>query len=192
MRHKVWTIVPALAVAAILVWVQFHNVVGAGGLLAIGTPGFTLTDHHGRAVTEADFRGKYLLVYFGYTFCPDVCPTTLSTIVDAMGLLGERADALVPVLITIDPERDTVAALADYVGAFDSRIVGLSGTPKQIAAAARPFQVYYERNGTGADYTMDHSAFTYLLGPDGRRLEAFPHGTQAKEMAQALAARMNR
>jgi cytochrome oxidase Cu insertion factor (SCO1/SenC/PrrC family) len=155
-------------------------------------PQFTLTDHHGRTVTEADFRGRTLLVYFGYTYCPDVCPTTLSSIVDAMSLLGEGADALVPILITIDPERDSAAALADYVGAFDPRIIGLTGTPEQIAAAARPFRVYYERNGTGADYTMDHSAFTYLLGPDGRRLEAFPHGTQAKEMAQALAARMNR
>ncbi len=183
---------PAVAIAASLVWIQFHRVLDVGGYFASDAPEFTLTDHHGRLVTQADFRGKHLLIYFGYTFCPDVCPTSLSTMVEAMGAMGEAADAIVPVMITIDPDRDTVAALADYVAIFDPRIVGLTGTSEQVAAAARPFKVYYDKSGDGPDYSVDHSANTYLLGPDGRRLATFPHGIQAKELAQALAARISK
>ena len=109
-----------------------------------------------------------------------------------LAMLGEAAKDVVPVLITVDPGRDTVTALADYVAVFDPRIVGLTGSPEQIAAAARPFMVYYERIGDGPDYSMDHSANTYLLGPDGRWLETFPHGIQATELAQALTVRMSR
>jgi protein SCO1/2 len=192
MMPNVFKIAPALAVAALLVWVQFHHVLGVGDHLAAASPSFTLTDHHGRTVTEADFRGKYLLIYFGYTYCPDVCPTTLQTITDAMAMMGDAASPLVPILITIDPERDSVGVLADYVAVFDSRFMGLTGSVEQIAAAARPFRVYYGKSGDGPGYTMDHSASTYLLGPDGSWLETFPHGIQAKELAAALASRISR
>lgn len=136
---------------------------------------FSLVNHMGKAVTDEDFRGKWLLVFFGYTFCPDVCPTTLNEIAEVMERLGEKAAKVQPLFITIDPERDKTERMAEYVAAFDPRIVGLTGTPEQIKAAASSFRVYYEKS-TGAEtsdgYLMDHSTALYLMNPDGE-FEAF-------------------
>ncbi len=161
----------------------------AAGQAAIGGP-FTLVDHKGRTVTEQDFRGRYMLVYFGYTFCPDVCPTTLSTIAEAMEILGEKADQIAPVFITVDPHRDTVEQLAAYVPFFDPRLVALTGTEDQIAEATQSFKVYYAKVEEDPDdpesYLMDHSAQTYLMGPDGKFLTFFNHGADAQSMAEGL------
>lgn len=156
--------------------------------LKVGGP-FTLVDHTGKTVTDADFRGRYLLIYFGYTYCPDVCPTTLQTMTEALDLLGEKAEKVQPLFITVDPERDTVKVLADYVKAFHPRLVGLTGTADQIARAAKAYGVYYakaEPSDPDAPYLMDHSSFVYLMGPDGRYLTVFPHGTTPEDMAATL------
>ncbi len=163
------------AVAAVLL-------AGALALLLTGRPApapdsqatavggaFTLTNGNGKTVTAADLRGKYLLVYFGYTFCPDVCPTTLADVAQALDTLGAKADRVQPLFITIDPARDTPAVMRTYVTAFSPRIEGLTGTPDEIAAVAKKYHVYYARHQeAGAqDYTMDHSSVLYVMGPDG-------------------------
>ena len=143
---------------------------GQTAAVSIGGP-FTLTDGNGKQVTDRDFRGKYLLVYFGYTFCPDVCPTTLNQVAAAMQKLGAKAEQVQPLFVTIDPQRDTPSVVRQYAAAFDARLIGLTGTPEQVAQIAREYRVYYavHRTGSGAsDYTMDHSSVIYLIGPDGR------------------------
>jgi len=143
-------------------------------------------------VTEATFHGRWMLVYFGFTYCPDVCPTELQTMSSALDRLGPQARQVVPIFITVDPERDTPAALAEYVKLFDERMVGLTGSKEQIAAAAKAYRVYYARakaNGT-TDYLMDHSSFIYLIGPDGGFRALFRHGIAAQEMAESLKSRL--
>ncbi len=144
---------------------------GAGDAgLSIGGP-FSLTDAEGRSVTDRDLRGRYLLVYFGYTFCPDVCPTTLNTLASALSDMGPEADRLTPVFITVDPWRDTPKVIRDYVTAFSPRLRGLTGTPSQIEAVEREYRVYAARHVTGPgpnDYSMDHTSLLYLMDPRGR------------------------
>jgi len=119
-------------------------------------------------VTDRDFRGKWLIVYFGYTSCPNVCPTAPTNITTALVQLGPLADKIQPIFITVDPDRDTPRALADYVSSFDPRFVALRGTTEQTAAAAAQYRVYYAaRDLGGGDYSVDHSSFIYLVGPDG-------------------------
>ncbi|WP_244458788.1 SCO family protein [Roseomonas fluvialis] len=159
--------------------------------VALGGP-FTLVDQTGRAVTERDFSGRPMLVYFGFTYCPDVCPTELGTIaaaLDAMGPLGER---VTPVFITIDPERDTPAAMADYVSRFHPRMVGLTGSAEQIAQAARAYRVYYAkvRPRDSTDYLMDHSSFIYFVGPDGRVRSLFRPETTPEAIAAAITSQL--
>ncbi|WP_376089725.1 SCO family protein [Roseomonas sp. CCTCC AB2023176] len=161
------------------------------GGVSLGGP-FALTDHTGRAVTDADYRGSFLLVFFGFTFCPDVCPTELQTVAAAMDLLGPQAARVRPLFITVDPARDTPAKLAEYVALFHPAITGLTGTPEQVAAVARAYRVYYARaTPAGAsEYLMDHSAFTYLMGPDGTLRTIFRPGVPAEEIAGALRAQL--
>ncbi|WP_424137713.1 SCO family protein [Roseomonas chloroacetimidivorans] len=150
--------------------------------VAIGGP-FSLTDHRGRAVTERDFAGKPSAVFFGFTFCPDVCPTTLANMTAQMDALGPDADRINWLLISVDHERDTPQVLAQYLEPFDSRIVGLTGTEQQVEGAARSFQVQYRRVPLeGGGYTMDHSASVFLLDAAGRFA-----GTLDYEESQAVA-----
>lgn len=153
----------------------------------IGGP-FHLTDDHGRSVTDADYRGRWMLVDFGYTTCPDVCPTELQTIAAALNKLGPAASRVVPLFITVDPARDTPTVLADYVKLFDPRLIGLTGTSEQIAAAARAYRVYYAKvkpKGT-TTYLMDHSAFMYLMDPQGRFSALFTPTSTADELAAGI------
>lgn len=150
---------------------------------------FSLVDEAAKPVTERDFAGRWMLVYFGYTYCPDVCPTELGTMAAALDLLPPAvAEQLTPVLITIDPERDTPAQLADYVARFHPRLRGLTGSPEQIAEAARRYRVYYAkaRRADAGDYLMDHSSFIYLVGPDGRVRSLFRPDTAPEAMAAAI------
>ncbi len=159
-----------------------------GTAVDVGGP-FTLVAHTGKTVTDADFRGKYLLVNFGYTFCPDVCPTTLQKMALALDELGDDAAAVQPLFITIDPQRDTREVLAAYVAAFDPRIIGLTGSPQQIADVAKAYHAYYAKvdaKDGGDDYLMDHSAFIYLMGPDGRFLTALPYQKSPQEIAETI------
>ncbi|MSO54116.1 MAG: SCO family protein [Rhodospirillales bacterium] len=132
---------------------------------SVGGP-FQLVDQTGRAVTEETFRGKWLLVFFGFTYCPDVCPTTLSDVALALNRLGPLADRVQPVFVSVDTGRDTPEVLAQYTGAFSSRILGLTGTAEQVATAANMYRVFYRRVDQGDTYTMDHSTLLYVMGPD--------------------------
>ena len=155
----------------------------------IGGP-FVLIDHTGKPRTDQDFRGKLLLIYFGYSYCPDVCPTDLQQIALAVDELGSAGEAVQPLFITIDPERDTAPVLKEYVGHFRPGLVGLTGSAREIAAAAKAYRVYYAKVPAadgGDDYLMDHSGFVFLMGPDGRYLTHFTPQTTAKQLAQAIA-----
>ncbi len=149
---------------------------------------FTLTDQNGVERRPEDFRGKLMLVYFGYTFCPDACPTALQDMSRAIDIMGNKGDAVQPIFITIDPARDTVEQMKLYASNFHPRLVALTGTPEQIAAAAKAYRVYYEKGKStgGDDYLMDHTSFIYLMGPDGKYLSHFPPGTTAEQMAAAM------
>ena len=156
--------------------------------VTLGGP-FTLTDETGARVTDETFRGRFMLIYFGFTYCPDVCPTELAKMAAALDLLGEAAEEVVPILISVDPERDTPAALAQYTDLFHPRLIGLTGTEAEIAAAARAYRAYYAkvRTGRGPDeYTMDHSAFIYLMGRRGEFVALFNPETSAEQMAEAM------
>lgn len=174
------------------------TVPSAGGLvlppgLELGGP-FTLTDQAGRTVTDETYRGRWMLVFFGYTFCPDVCPTELQVVGEVMDRLGPKAGRVAPLFVTIDPERDTPPVLADYVKLFDDRLTGLTGTPEQIATIARAYRVYYAkaRPENSTTYLMDHSSFLYLMGPDGRFRTMFRHGASADDIVAALTQYMER
>lgn len=131
-------------------------------------PEFALADADGQTRTGAEFRGKHLLIFFGFTFCPDVCPTTLSDISDWLAELGPDADRLNIALISVDPERDTPAVLADYLSNFDPRIVGLTGSLSEVEKAASGFRAKFEKLARDGDYTMKHTAGVFLFGTDGR------------------------
>ncbi|MCP4326948.1 MAG: SCO family protein [Alphaproteobacteria bacterium] len=162
-----------------------------------GSP-FVLTDHTGKRTTDEDYRGKFMLIAFGYTYCPDVCPTGLQTMSVALDLLGEQADWVQPIFITIDPERDTPEVMKEYVAAFHPSFVGLTGTSQQIAKAAEGFRVYYNKSDIhndegedkdGDEYWMDHTASIYLIGTDGKGLAVFTFGmaaTAVEEMADRM------
>ena len=156
--------------------------------VSIGGP-FELTDGAGHHVTEKSWPGKYLVVYFGYTFCPDVCPTTLNDLAGALEKLGVDADRVQPLFITVDPRRDTPKVIADYAAAFTPRLIGLTGTAEQIAQVAKEYRVYYAEHRTGpgpGDYTMDHSSVIYLMAPDGRFVSVIRADQQADAMATAI------
>jgi protein SCO1/2 len=155
---------------------------------AAGGP-FALTDGSGATVTDQTFRGKWELVFFGYTYCPDLCPTTLSTIADALTELGPLASEIQPLFITIDPQRDMPDVVGAYVKNFDPRIVGLTGSAEAIAAVAAEYKVYYAVHKTGDgpnDYLMDHSGFVYLMSPEGTFARVLSGDTSGKAMADKL------
>jgi protein SCO1 len=161
------------AASLISVWV-LGGFGGSSGDLQASTDtiggAFQLTGADRQRVSDRDFRGKWLIVYFGYTHCPDICPTTLAEVSQILGLLGDDAARIQPLFITIDPERDTPQIVGEYVKQFDDRIIGLAGTAEEVAAAAKAYRVFYAKD-EGADannYFMRHTAFIYVMGPDGR------------------------
>ncbi|MCB1546310.1 MAG: SCO family protein [Hyphomicrobiaceae bacterium] len=159
------------------------------GQARVGGP-FTLVDHQGKTVSDRDFRGKYMLVTFGFTYCPDVCPGGLQVMAGALDLLGDKGKRITPVFISVDPERDTPAQLKLYVASFHPRLVGLTGTPEQVRAVARAYRVYYakvEDKKLTSGYTIDHSAITYLMDPSGKFVTHFRYGITPKALAEGLA-----
>ena len=155
---------------------------------AIGGP-FALVNQDGRPVTEKTFAGRHMLVYFGYTYCPDVCPTELQVMSTALEILGDQSKGIDPVFITIDPERDTMEQMKTYVGHFHPRLQGLTGSPDQIKAAARAYGVYFARardTGATTDYLMDHSSIVFLIGPDGGYVTHFRGGTSPEDRARQI------
>jgi protein SCO1/2 len=184
--------VAAAAFCLLLLAVSYVWLIGGTqptGLPGIGGP-FALTQDNGRIVTQRDFGGKYLLIYFGYTSCPDICPTTLSTIADAMRILGSRADRLQPLFITVDPKRDVSSTMRDYVRKFSPDIVGLSGTPAQIRAVEREYHItsiVRPTSGGSDDYSVDHTAVLFLMAPDGHCLGLLPATSSDVELARRIA-----
>ena len=153
------------------------------GTEPIGGP-FSLVDHTGKHRTDTEFRGKLLLIYFGFTFCPDICPTDLQVLASAIEQLGPAGEVVQPLFITVDPERDTVGHLAQYVPMFHPRLIGLTGDSVQIRKAADAYKVYYAKVVDGADFTIDHSALIYLVDRKGQYVGFFPPGTSAERMAE--------
>jgi len=173
-RRRLWPLAllsALLVVAAALL--SFRTISGnwpwapAGSSQASLGGAFALVDGNGRQVTDQTFRGKWMMVFFGYTHCPDVCPTTLSDIAQALDQLGPLAGQIQPLFVTVDPERDDPATMRDYTQAFGTRILGLTGSPAQIAAIAKAYHVYYAKHPEGTGYSMDHSAIVYVMRPDG-------------------------
>jgi protein SCO1/2 len=155
---------------------------------SVGGP-FRLTDQNGNVVTDRDLHGKWLLVYFGYTHCPDACPTALNDIALALEQLGARAGKVRPVFITVDPARDTPAVLKSYVASFAAPILALTGSETAVAQAAKAYHVYYSKHAiaAGDDYEMDHSSVIYVMDPQGRFAASFTHENSPKEIAARLA-----
>jgi protein SCO1/2 len=160
------------------------------GNAAIGGS-FTLTDQDGHTRTDRDFRGRWMIVYFGYTFCPDVCPTTLQTLADSLRRLGPRAQRIVPVLITLDPARDRPSVLKKYLAAFGYPFVGLTGTKGEIASVAKAYRIYYaQRPLPGGGYSVDHANTIYLMGPDGRFVSLLDDQQNAAALSKDIASHL--
>jgi protein SCO1/2 len=194
MKQKVaaWIVmVLGLAGLAAYIGLDFLNVkppLRSQGEALIGGD-FTLMDGAGRSVTNHDFAGKYMLVVFGFTHCPDICPTTLLVMRNALEQLGDRGKDIVPIFITIDPARDNVETIGRYVKNFGPRMVGLTGTAEQIRSVAEAYKVYYQKvedKDSALGYTVDHSGFIYLMEPDGKYLAHFPHTISEKDLVKSL------
>jgi protein SCO1/2 len=153
----------------------------------IGGP-FRLVDQNGRAVDETILRGKWTAIFFGFTYCPDVCPTTLQALAEAKKKLGRKAGDFQVVLFSVDPERDTPQQLNAYLAnpVFPEGVIGLTGTPEQVAAAAKVYRVYYKKVGSGEDYTVDHVSYTYLMDPEGRFDRVIGPGTLPDDIARIV------
>ncbi len=183
-------LIGALAGAAALVlntMPQGQGVATTGKAL-VGGP-FTLVDTSGKTVTDKDFRGRYMLVFFGFTHCPDICPTELQVMDATMEALGADAKKVAPIFISVDPERDTPEVVGDYVKNFGDKIIGLTGSPEQVAAAAKAYRASYSKfkdKKSATDYSIDHSTLVYFMGPDGEYITHFPFGTSADKMSEGI------
>lgn len=178
----------ALALCGILLFKLYERQLGGStGTADIGGP-FELVDQDGKAVTDADFKGRLMLVYFGFTYCPDACPTALGVMGAAIDKLDVAGQRVVPILITVDPERDTPQVLKDYVGNFHPRMVGLTGSPEQIAKVAGEYRVFYQKTpgATGDDYLVDHQTLIYLMDAEGRYLAHFGPKATPDEVAETI------
>ena len=185
----------AAMIAGILLWRMADRLPGLGrtitsGRIAVGGP-YALINQDGKPRASTGFGGKYQLIYFGYTFCPDVCPTTLAVMAAALDKMGPAQDRIVPVFITIDPARDKPEVLKKYLAAFGPRFVGLTGTDQQIAAVEKEFRVYAKKQPvTGGTYAMDHSSVIYLMGPYGNLVSFFDEVTEPEALAKELKAKL--
>jgi cytochrome oxidase Cu insertion factor (SCO1/SenC/PrrC family) len=172
-----------LAAFLLAVWSTLPN---AGAQEAVGAP-FTLTDPTGKVVHSTDFKGKWLLIYFGYSHCADLCPTELEEMIDALRQIGPEAKRVQPIFITIDPERDKGQYLSDYVAQFDDRLIGLGGTPQQVAAVAANYGIRFnkipQRDGS---YSFKHTSNIFVVNPDGQYQATFSHMSDAYMIASKM------
>jgi len=181
-----------LVVCGMLLYRLYDRSFDSGGIWGnnqalIGGP-FELTDQNGNAVTDQTFKGKLMLIYFGYTYCPDACPTALGVMSAALDKLDVAADRVVPMLITVDPERDTQQVLKEYVSAFGPRMMGLTGTPEQVAKAAKAYRVFYQKQPgkDPKDYMMDHTVLIYLMDGDGKYVTHFGPDATPDQLAEEI------
>jgi cytochrome oxidase Cu insertion factor (SCO1/SenC/PrrC family) len=164
------------------------------GVALVGGP-FTMVNQKGETVTDLSFRGKPMLVFFGFTFCPDICPTQLQVITAALTDLGEAGADIQPIMVSVDPERDTPAVMASYVANFGDRLVGLTGSAQQVAEMATAYRVFYAKRDKPQDpasYSMDHSSIIYLMGENGKFIKHFSYTTDAKALAAGLKTALGR
>jgi len=195
LRNKQALVPYLLLIAALaggLLWHESQLVPGLGRNVVTGQAdiggSFRLIDQTGKTVSDRDFRGRYMLVYFGYSFCPDVCPTTLGVMAQALEKLGtERARRIVPIFVTIDPARDTPKVLVDYMKAFGPDFIGLTGSEAAIKDAEKKYRVYaVKRPLEKGNYGMDHSSVLYLMGPDGRLVAFYDEAISPEGLAKDL------
>ena len=195
MSRRILALIAVLALAlAILTGLAVRKgVLGPQAQSAVGGP-FQLVDSTGRTVDQDLLKGKWSVVFFGYTHCPDVCPTTLFAMGQVEPLMGPAASKLQTVFVSVDPERDTPAQLSAYVknSAFPKRLIGLTGSPAQVEAAAKAYHVYYQKAGEGADYTVNHAAYSYLMNPRGRFACVLPYGQTPEQTAGKITAAIKR
>lgn len=192
-------LIPYLLLAAAVVggslWHETQLLPGLGrtiatGQIAIGGP-YALIDQDGRPRSGADFEGKYQLIYFGYSFCPDVCPTELALMAAAMDKLGLQQNRIVPIFISVDPARDTPSVLKKYLAAFGPRFVGLTGSPSALAQVEKEFRVYAKKEPLpGGSYSITHSSVIYLVGPTGKLVTFYSDETSPEDLAQDLKRRV--
>lgn len=191
-------VLAGLTVAALVAFIQksapAKSPHGSSALVAVtddafGGP-FTLTDHNGKQVTDKDYAGKYRLIYFGFTYCPAICPTELSKITAALNGLGDAGKDILPIFITVDPERDAVEKMTNYVSLFHPSFIGLTGTKQQIEPTLKAYKIYAAKREDEAmsEYTMDHSSFIYFIAPDGRLLHIFKMQDDADMVKNTIAA----
>ncbi|MGI9463786.1 MAG: SCO family protein [Aestuariivirgaceae bacterium] len=151
---------------------------------------FSLTDHTGVQRSDQDYRGKFMLIYFGYTTCPSICPANLQHMADALDRLGDKAAGIVPIFISIDPGRDRPEVIKEYVGHFGDGFVGLTGSETDVRAVAKAYRVHrrkvVEKDAAPQDYLVDHASITYLMGPDGKFRTLFPHNTPGETIAERI------
>jgi protein SCO1/2 len=182
----------AVAVAVLATFGLFYYLSGGDGKKISASPviggAFDLLDQDGKAFTQENLKGKYSLVYFGYTHCPDVCPTELQDMTTALEKLGSLADKIRPIMISVDPKRDTPAALKEYMSNFYPGFIGLTGTAEQVRKASSAYRAYYRKadDKKGGDYTMDHSSIVYFMDPEGRYLRHFAYGVAPEKMVSGM------
>ena len=195
LQKVLWTLAGAgvIASGSLSLWVDYRGYSTRQVQEPAFGADFELTDHQGTVRTDDDFAGQRLLVFFGFTNCPDICPMTLAEIAAVMDGLGENASRIQPLFITIDPERDTPEALADFVPRFDAGIIGLTGTPEQIGQTADSFHIYYDKIEEAAapdGYTMGHSSQLFLFDQSGGYAASWQYGTPAEEILTDLRERI--
>lgn len=189
--RAVLIVICGLAIGGLSAWIMLSqappNGTVATGKALVGGP-FALKDASGKTVTDKDFAGRKMLVFFGFTSCPDVCPGGLQVISSALEKLGPKADKLAPIFITLDPERDTPEKVAEYVKSFSPRLTGLSGSPEEVTAAAKAYRVYYKKvpGSDAATYTLDHTSIIYLMDEKGEYQAHFPYPVTVDELAKRL------
>jgi cytochrome oxidase Cu insertion factor (SCO1/SenC/PrrC family) len=178
-----------IAAAAIAAYALMSQPPSRGlGTPDVGGP-FTMVDHTGQSVSEKTYLGKPMLMFFGFTYCPDVCPTELQVMAAALETLGEQGKDIQPVFVSVDPARDTPEVMKSYVENFGPRFIGLTGTMEQVAAMAKTYKVFFEKQEDAAapdQYLMDHSSTIYLMGADGKFLKHFSYTTDAAKLADGL------
>jgi protein SCO1/2 len=190
MRRAVMAVLLAvLVICGMLLYQLYQRTLDGGGSgeALVGGP-FELVDQDGNPVTDQTFKGRLTLIYFGFTYCPDACPTALGVMSAALDKLDVAADRVVPILITVDPDRDTPAVLKDYVSNFHPGMMGLTGTPEQIAKVAKAYRVFYQKapGTTPADYVMDHTLLIYLMDGEGKYLKYFGPDATADQIAEEI------
>ena len=191
--------IPILIAACVVALGLLAGLAWRAGVFApppVAGPGgaFVLVDRLGQPVTERILRGKWSVIFFGFTYCPDVCPTTLAALGQAQSQLGPKAKDLQVIFVSLDPERDTPAQLTTYLAndAFPKGTIGLTGSPAQVAVVAKAYRVFYEKNGTGPDYVINHSTASYIMDPKGRFARVLPYGISPEEISNQISQAMAR